>query len=305
MKSLINDIEKLKTNPSQFIRQKIKKFVRTSPDNRLPFFNNYVIWDEPLVNFADGDDPIFTEYKTIIAPVHLIPREALAMAYSKNPEDMPARLSVISWILPAMEETRKSNRNETQVPSRLWSHTRWYGEKFNEKLRAYVVELLTGSGYMAAAPFIQPYFKIYSGENGLYSNWSERHIAYAAGIGTFSLSDGLITDRGIAMRCGSIVTTLILPASPRTAHGPYSNCLFYAGINCHACIDRCPVGAITESGHDKNKCQQYLDNIGYSPGLLPDGYDNVNSIAGCGLCQTGVPCEFRNPTNKHKEKQTE
>jgi len=41
--------------------------------------------------------------------------------------------------------------------------------------------------------------------DGLASNWSQRHIAYAAGLGTFSLSDGFITPKGIAMRCGSVV----------------------------------------------------------------------------------------------------
>ncbi|MFC1942738.1 hypothetical protein ACFLWU_05950 [Chloroflexota bacterium] len=294
--------EKLETKPAEFIEQEIKEFVRTSPDNRLSFFNNYVIWDEPLVSFADGDDPIFTEYKTIISPEHLTPREALAKSYDKRPEDMPVRLSVISWILPTAEETRKSNRAEARVPSRLWSHTRWYGEKLNEKLREYVVSLLTGMGYLAAAPFSQPYFQTYTNEKGPYSNWSERHMAYAAGLGTFSLSDGLITERGIAIRCGNVVTNLVLPPSPKTANSPYSNCLFYVGVTCRACIDRCPAGAINEKGHDKNKCQQYLHDIGYSRESLEDGYDNEKTVAGCGLCQTKVPCEFQNPTNKLKKK---
>jgi epoxyqueuosine reductase QueG len=216
---------------------------------------------------------------------------------------MPAHLSVISWILPAVEETRKSNRAETRIPSRLWSHTRWYGEKFNEKLRTHVAGLLTDMGYLAAAPMLQPYFKVYTNEKGPYSNWSERHLAYAAGHGTFSLSDGLITERGIAIRCGNVVTSLVLPASPRTATSPYSNCLFYVGVNCRACIDRCPAGAITETGHDKIKCRQYLLDIGYSvKAFLRDGYDNDKSVAGCGLCQTKVPCEFQNPTKKLKKK---
>lgn len=294
--------EKMETSPAEFVEQEIKGFVRTSPANRLSFIDDYVIWDEPLVGFADGDDPIFTEYKTIIAPEHLTPREALAKAYNKNPEDIPARLSVISWILPTVEETRKSNRAEARVPSRLWSHTRWYGEMFNEKLRAHVVTLLTGTGYLAAAPFSQSYFKTYTNEKGPYSNWSERHMAYASGLGTFSLSDGLITELGVAIRCGNVVTSLVLPTSPRIAKSPYSNCLFYVGINCRACIDRCPAGAINEKGHDKNKCQQYLRDIGYSRVLLKDGYDNDKSVAGCGLCQTGVPCEFQNPTKKLKKK---
>lgn len=294
--------ERFQTNPAQFIEEKIKEFTRTSPLNRLPFINDYVMWDEPLVKFADGDDPLFTEYKTIIAPTHLTPREALAKAYNKSSEDMPARLSVVSWILPAVEETRKSNRNETLAPSRLWSHTRWYGEKFNEALREYVVEVLTELGYLAVTPFLQPYFKVDRNEKGPYSNWSERHVAYAAGHGTFSLSDGFITESGIAHRCGNVVTNLILPASPRTAEGPYSNCLFYAGVNCRACIKRCPAGAITEKGHDKNKCQQYMRDIGYSAEALKAGYKNDTSVAGCGLCQTKVPCEFKNPTKNLKKK---
>ncbi len=294
--------ERLQTNPAQFIEQEIKKFVSTSSLNRLPFISDYVMWDEPLVKFADGDDPIFTEYKTIIAPTHLTPHEALAKAYSKSPEDMPVRLSVISWILPAVEETRKSNRSETLVPSRLWSHSRWYGEKFNEALRKHMVEALTELGYLAVAPFLQSYFKTYTNEKGPYSNWSERHIAYAAGHGTFSLSDGFITERGIAHRCGNVVTDLVLPASSRTAESPYSNCLFYVGVNCSACIKRCPAGAITEQGHDKIKCGAYMRGIGYSAVALKDGYNNDASIAGCGLCQTKVPCEFQNPTRKLKKK---
>jgi len=289
---------------AQFIERQIKEFVRTSPANRLSFMNDYVMWDEPLVKFANGDDPIFTEYKTIIAPTHLTPREALAKAYNRSLEDMPRRLSVISWILPAMEETRESNRAETLVPSRLWSHTRWYGEKFNERLRAYVAELLTDAGHQAIAPMSQPYFKTYTNEKGPYSNWSERHVAYAAGHGTFSLSDGFITERGIAHRCGSVVTNLVLPASRRTAKGPYSNCLFYLGVNCQACIERCPAGAITEKGHDKPKCQEYQRDFGYSAEALRDGYDNDKSMAGCGLCQVKVPCEFQNPTKKLKKKQS-
>ena len=284
---------------AQFIEQEIKTFVRTSPQNRLPMMDNYIIWDEPLAQFADSDDPIFTEYKKIIDPTHLTPREALAKTYDKSPKDMPAHLSVISWILPTTEKTRKSNREETLVPSRLWSHTRWYGEKFNDAMREHVVKLLTEMGYLAVAPMLQPYFKIDYDEiskRGYFSNWSERHIAYAAGLGTFSLSDGFITERGIAHRCGSVVTNLVLPASPRTTESPYSNCLFYANNTCDKCIARCPAGAITEKGHDKAKCRAYQHGIGYSSNM--EGYDDNVSVAGCGLCQTKVPCEFENPTKK-------
>ncbi|MBA7569730.1 hypothetical protein ES708_11471 [subsurface metagenome] len=289
------------TEAAQLIEEAIREFVRISPANRMPLSKDHIIFDEPLLKFADGDDPIFTEYKTIIAPTHLTPREALAKACNKSPEALPARFSVVSWILPITEKSRKSNRSETHFPSRLWSHTRWYGEKFNDTLREHMVEILTGMGCLAAAPMSQPYFQIDTNEQGPYSNWSERHIAYAAGQGTFSLSDGLITERGIAHRCGSVVTDLALPISPRTAKNPYSNCLFYADGRCKACITRCPAEAITEKGHDKLKCQVYQNNEIFYSGEMKE-YDDTMSMAGCGLCQTKVPCEFRNPTEKLSKK---
>ena len=289
--------ERFQAEPARFLEDEIKAFAHTSSLNCLPDTDNHIIFDEPLVHFADGDDPLFTEYKAIIAPTHLTPSEALAKAYNKSAADMPERLSVISWILPTTSMTRESNRRHTQTPSRLWSYTRWYGEKFHEAMREHVVELITGLGYLAVAPAIQPYFKIEVNEKGPYSNWSERHIAYAAGLGTFSLSDGFITERGIAHRCGSVVTDLALPASPRTAKTPYSNCLFYVDGSCKACIARCPAGAIAEQGHDKMKCYTWRRSK-HAYLLRKYGFGNV----GCGLCQTKVPCEFQNPTKNLKKK---
>jgi len=147
--------------PDTIIKE-IKTFAYNSPANRMPTPDKDIIFDEPLVQFANGDDAIFTEYKSIISPEHLTPREILAEVYEKDPADLPQRLSVVSWILPIMEKTRKSNSYETKVPSRLWSHTRWYGEIFNDAMREHVVGYLTEKGYMATAPMKTPYFKMIS-----------------------------------------------------------------------------------------------------------------------------------------------
>ena len=280
----------------RFIESEIKLFVRNSPLNRMPDDASQVIFDEPLIKYADGDDALFAQYKTIIAPIHLTPCEALALALNKKTKDLPGRLSVISWILPITLKIRKSNREEKAQPSRLWSYTRWYGEQFNEALRAYVVKILTEKGYLATAPSVGPHFKQERNEKGPYSNWSERHIAYVAGHGTFSLSDGFITERGIAHRCGSVVTDLALPPSHRTASAPFSNCTFYVNGGCKACIARCPAGAITETGHDKIKCLEF-QRAEFAP--LREKLQVGNT--GCGLCQTKVPCEFKNPVKKGKK----
>ena len=42
------------------------------------------------------------------------------------------------------------------------------------------------------------------------SIWSERHIAFICGLGTFGLSRGLITRKGICGRFGSLITDLDL-----------------------------------------------------------------------------------------------
>ena len=276
-----------------FVEHEIRDFLRTSVLNHMPDDASQVIFDEPLVRYADAGDVLFSQYKTIIAPVHLTPREALALATGKKPEDLPDALSVISWILPVARKTRKSNRAEKSRPSRLWAYTRWYGEQFNETLRRHVVKVLTDRGYLATAPAIEPYFRQERNERGPYSNWSERHVAYVAGHGTFSLSDGFITEKGIAHRCGSVVTDLTLPPSLRTARTAFSNCTYYVNGGCRACIARCPAGAITEAGHDKNKCFDY-QRAELAPMREELGVGNT----GCGLCQTKVPCEFKNPVGK-------
>lgn len=283
-----------KMTPAQaadLIVKEIKDYAKKSPRNLMPYEEDYPIFNEPLIGFADGDDPLYTQYKKLIFPGHLTPREALMKSYNKKAEELPSRISVISWILPINENTRKFNREETKIPTRLWSHTRWYGEFFNEALMKHMVELLWGMGHLVAAPSIESYFqRISTGEKAPYSNWSERHTAYAAGLGTFSLSDGFISERGIAHRCGSVITDMVLPVTKRKAKTPYDNCLFYADGSCKACIARCPAGAISEKGHDKQKCNAYQrQEIVYLLQKYQVG------VQGCGLCQTKVPCEDRNP----------
>ena len=282
-----------KTEAAEWITAAIRAYLRDSPLNRMPGKPGEPIFDEPLVQFAAGDDPLFAEYKKIIDPQHLTPREAMAQALSRNPAELPP-LAVISWILPIQEKTRRANRRSVRFPSRRWALTRTFGEELNEQLHDHVARLLTEAGYLAVAPTRQKYFRIEyqeEGPVGYFSNWSQRHVAYAAGLGTFSLSDGLITERGIAHRCGSVVTSLPLPVSLRTATGPYANCLFRARGTCKTCVRRCPAGAITEQGHDKAKCRAYV--YGKTRPLIKR---YGAKAPGCGLCQTKTPCEFRNPT---------
>ena len=64
-------------DPAKYIQKTIRDYIARSPNNRFSLFPEEPIFDEPLVGFADGDDPLFREYKTIIGNFHITPREAL------------------------------------------------------------------------------------------------------------------------------------------------------------------------------------------------------------------------------------
>ena len=276
------------------IEEGIREFVATSPDNTLRNGTVEKAWAEPLVGFSSGDDPLYLEFKEHVGPFHLTPAE-LFNATFPSAEVAAAELSVVSWVLPQTEATLLEQRKETAHPSERWARSRVHGEAFNRKLHGHVVQALRAEGCEAVAPCLSPLWSLrVSDRYGMASTWSERHAAHACGLGTFGLCDGLITPKGKAMRCGSVVVRSFLPPTPRPYLDHRAWCLFYSRGTCKRCIRRCPAGAISERGHDKGKCREYL-----FPGMV----DYVKSAFGlegyaCGLCQTGVPCETRIPADE-------
>jgi epoxyqueuosine reductase QueG len=106
------------------------------------------------------------------------------------------------------------------------------------------------------------------------------------------------------MRCGSVAASIKLKPSVKPYEHHLANCLFYAAGKCGKCIHRCPGGAISEKGHDKLKCFEvlFVKQKPWAEGAYGSGY--IGSYAGCGLCQTGVPCESRIPVLKKRREKT-
>jgi epoxyqueuosine reductase len=272
---------------AKWIEKKIVDFVEESPDNSLKNDKNDPAWGTPLVAFSRGDDSLFVELKNDIGPFYWTPQEPFGLAYPELTITAD-ELAVISWILPQTRLTRQDHRRETSYPAEAWSRARLYGEQFNELLRSRVVEWLRAADIPAVAPFqLREWQRQESERYGIASNWSERHAAYVAGLGTFGLSDGLITPVGKAMRCGSVVARLPVPVALRPYNKYNAYCLFYSQGTCGKCIERCPAGAISDSGHDKKRCAAYLENV-TSPYVEKSLGKPVSS---CGLCQVGIPCE--------------
>lgn len=265
----------------------IEEFIRTSPENSLKNKARESAWEEVLIGFSSAADPIYQTYKEHVGLFHFTPEEIFNLTFA----DLPAttdELTVISWVLPQREITKADNRAEKFYPSERWVRARFLGEDFNIELRKHVVEELGNENIQAVAPILSPLWKIeISPKFGMASSWSERHAAHASGLGTFGLCDGLITARGKAHRVGTVVARLQIPPTPRPYRDHREYCLFFSNGSCMVCADRCPVGAITAEGHNKKVCWDHAggtcakyvkERFGFS------GY-------GCGLCQTGVPCE--------------
>jgi epoxyqueuosine reductase len=275
----------------QALSEQIAAVVKGSPLNRMLRLDGSPIFEAPIVGYADGHDPLFAQYKRIIGSFHLTPPEVLQHALDEGQSAVHLsleRVNVVCWVLPISRETRSSNRSETVRPSARWVYTKADGEAFNDALRREVMAWLRGEEFLAVAPALSPLFRerLPGMERGYTSRWSERHALYVAGLGTFGLSDGLITPKGVAMRCGSVVTNMPLNATPRpyTSHRAY--CLNLKRGDCGECIARCPAGAISEAGHDKAKCARYVSE---AVAAYREAYGDKTPA--CGLCQTGTPCE--------------
>lgn len=260
------------------LEQEAVRLVTEAEANRINGSDD-PIFDAPLLGVAAADDPLFRRMKE---------RELVGERFILPAEWLPGAKTVLSVFFPFSEAVRKSNRMSGRDISFEWLYGRIEGQQLILKTMNAFSRILTDAGLPNVVPMLDPRF--WDGvKQGLYtSNWSERHVAFIAGLGTFGLSRGLITRRGMAGRFSSLVTAVPFPPDEREYEDPYEYC-----IRCGACVKNCPAGAISlEEGKDHTLCSKFLDFTGetYSPRY------------GCGKCQVGVPCEYKVPELRNPSK---
>lgn len=234
------------------------------------------VWRTPLIGYAAASDPLFDRLKTLVSPSHLTPRELL-----------PGAETVIVTFLPFDERVVESNQ-EPGPASREWAIAYIETNRLLETINAQLVQSLEQNGYAAVA--LPPTHNF--DEEQLISDWSHKHVAYIAGLGTFGLHHMLITAAGCAGRLGSLVTNAYLEPTPRP---DWEACLCKAHGNdpraCSACVQRCPVDALSVDltrPFDRHACYQVcLEN---ARRYADEGRADV-----CGKCVSVVPCSFVDP----------
>ena len=277
-----------------WITEMIREWVNTSPENTLANTANDKAWDDPLVGFSRGDDAYWKSFKENVGPFHWTPEEAFEKAFpgSRTPS---GELTIISWILPQMRQTKMDTRKQKTYPPESWARARFFGEVVNESLRRYIVLELAKVNIRAMAPSLHPDWSRMPSDKFVYaSKWSERHAAFVSGLGTFGLSDGLITPRGKAMRVGSVIAESKVPPTQRPYQNHRAYCLWFSQGICKKCVERCPVGALSEKGHDKITCAKHVHET--CKAYITEHYGFAGYA--CGLCQTGIPCESRIPVKE-------
>lgn len=254
-------------------------FIEHSPDNFIDpeiALSDQVagmkIFDPPILAFGSAEDEYFNRLKspTVIGEHFMLPKEWL-----------PEARTVISFFLPFSEAVRNGNKRDMSWPSEEWLHARIEGQTLLFKLCSHLGSALHAAGHQNLVPSLDKRFWANNAgsrhEVKFTSNWSERHVAFVCGLGTFGLSKGLITRRGMAGRFGSIVTELYIAPDSREYEGIYEYCSM-----CGKCAKNCPVSAITiENGKNHDPCFSFLcsTEAKHKPRY------------GCGKCQVSVPCE--------------
>ena len=236
----------------------VEAFVARYPtENGTP-----ALWRKPLVSFADANDPYIQNLPTLINDRHMLPQDFL-----------PHPTVVISCFFPFLQEVANSNIGvEDNMPSVCWNDAYGITNTMIGRLNNALTTFIRDRGYEAAVPEGVCMF-----QDILMSNWSHRHLAYAAGMGTFGINNMLITDSGCCGRLGSIVADI--PAVT-TSHKTEENCLYKRDGSCSKCLKNCFSGALTSATFDRQTCHTMCDR---------------NGTDSCGKCDTNIPCAFAVP----------
>jgi epoxyqueuosine reductase QueG len=253
------------------LSQMIKDFILNYPKQH----SVETKWREPIVGFATAEDPLFDEFKKIIRPSHATPRELL-----------PAANSVVAYFIPFEKGLHKENYKMKNYASRSWAVAYVETNRLISGTNAHVKVELESNGYQMA--LISPTHNF--DEKTLMSDWSHRHVAFAAGVGRFGSHNLIITEQGCSGRIGSFVTDLVLTPSARPEA---EHCLHKAGLDCLKCVGRCEYGALFADRFDRHACYRQL--------LINDRYfADLELTDVCGKCSAMVPCSVINPV-KNKD----
>jgi len=227
-------------------------------------------WGEPVVAFADANDSLFLKLEEVVTPDHYLPSDLLADART-----------VISYFIPFGKEIVLSNA-KGKCASKQWAKSYAETNQLIIDLNKALSELLEKKSFKAASTLPTHNFD----KEKFVSRWSQKHVAYVAGLGKFGVHRMIITERGCCGRLGSLVTNAkIVP----TVRVETEFCLYKIDGSCGICITKCSLKVLKPDALNKKACyEECLRNA--------SKYAELGLTDVCGKCVVNVPCSFVNPS---------
>jgi epoxyqueuosine reductase QueG len=242
--------------------------------------NNQVrnLWRDPIVAIISAKDNKLKILQNVVSNEHFMPADIL-----------PDAKSIISFFIPFQENIAKSNVKGLMA-SKEWATAYMNTNNLIKTINDNVEQILAKKGYKTG--------KIPATHNfdpkKLISNWSHRHIAYIAGLGTFGINNMLITNKGCCGRFGSIIINYEFDEYKQIGEIK-EKCLNKLNGSCGICQKKCSVNAYENNKYNRHKCyEQCLTN-----GKYYKEYDNSDI---CGKCLVGLPCSIKEPSIKEPKR---
>lgn len=274
------------------VEAEINNLLNCTEDKAFFNKNGDRIIDKITVGGQFANHPYFEKLTEHIHE-HLIPVDFFNNQF---PLEKNANLSVVSFALHYNRQIVIDNSMEKKYPSYSWIEMtdKFFNEVF-EPISKFIQNILGNSKIVY--PTKNKLYIINGSEKIKTANWSERHVAFGCGMGSFGLQGAFITEFGCNARLISIVTNKEFEDYSEPLKDIYSNCLYFQDKGCKKCIERCPVQSVTADKRIIEKCfeREYIENKKIS--LIKYGKE----ITACGLCMTGLPCSFTNPMQNYKQ----
>jgi epoxyqueuosine reductase QueG len=252
------------------MKEKIEEFVKNYVKAYGATKHTSTDWEEPLIAFADANDPLFRKLKEVVNANHALPSDLLNNAKT-----------VIAYFIPFTKETTLSNIKGIKA-SKKWTIAYIETNQLIANVNEALSRMLNTCGFKAATTPPTHNFD----ERKLTSLWSHKHIAFIAGLGKFGIHRMIITEKGCCGRLGSVITDAKIAPTKRNNK---ESCLYKTNRTCGLCVKQCVFGALKVNDLDKHKCYaQCLKNA--------QTYAELGLADVCGKCIANVPCSFTNPS---------
>jgi epoxyqueuosine reductase QueG len=230
------------------------------------------MWKEPIIEIISANNEKLKILKKSVSLEHFMPYNIL-----------PDAKSIICFFIPFQENIVKSNIKGTMA-SEEWAKAYIKTNDLIKTINDNIEILMGKNGYKAGKISATTHnFDV----KKIISNWSHRHIAYIAGIGTFGVNNMLITKNGCCGRFGSIIINYELNKY-KQVNEIKEKCLNKLNGTCGVCRKKCAVNAYENGIFNRHRCyEQCLENAKYHEKI---GYADV-----CGKCLVGLPCSIKEP----------